>query len=232
MRHSVRLVVFDLAGTTVDDGAQVAEAFTTALRPHGVTLGPDAIAGVRGTSKREAISRLLAPGPDHEDRLIEAYSAFRRHLLAAYASTPVTPVHNAIDLFRRLRRGGTRVALNTGFDRTITEAILDQVGWRRETVDAVICGDDVSAGRPAPYMIFRAMELTGITSVHGVMNVGDTVNDLWAGFHAGVHWNVGVLSGAHDEARLVAAPHTAILPSIATIESLFEEASWSRTPNG
>ena len=222
MTNSVRLVVFDLAGTTVDDGAQVVTAFVTALRPHGVTPGAGEIAAVRGTSKRDAISRLLPPGPNHEDHLTAAYAAFQRELLAAYAKTPVTPIDGALDLFDRLRRGGTRIALNTGFDRKITEAILDQVRWRVHIFDAVICVDDVRAGRPAPYLIFRAMEMTGTTSVHHVMNVGDTVNDLWAGVNAGVKWNVGVLSGAHDEARLAAAPHTAILPSVATIESLFE----------
>ena len=62
MTPPVRLVVFDLAGTTVDDGAQIVDAFTAALHPSGVTLGTDDIQRVRGTSKREAISRLLQPG--------------------------------------------------------------------------------------------------------------------------------------------------------------------------
>ena len=105
MTNSVRLVVFDLAGTTVDDGAQVVTAFVTALRPHGVTPGADEIAAVRGTSKRDAISRLLPPGPNHEDHLTAAYAAFQRELLAAYAKTPVTPIDGALDLFDRLRRG-------------------------------------------------------------------------------------------------------------------------------
>ncbi|EGD56172.1 hypothetical protein SCNU_04926 [Gordonia neofelifaecis NRRL B-59395] len=36
------------------------------------------------------------------------------------------------------------------------------------TFDAVITTDDVPAGRPAPYMIFRAMERCGVASVRGV----------------------------------------------------------------
>ena len=224
MTTSVRLVVFDLAGTTVDDGAHIARAFTATLQSHGVTVSADDIEQVRGASKREAISRLLPAGPDHQGRADRAYSAFRRQLLAAYEHAPVTPVAGASALFERLKRGGRRIALNTGFDRQITEAILCHVDWSHDTFDAVICGDDVPVGRPAPYMIFRAIETTRVACVHEVMAVGDTVNDLWAGFNAGVRWNVGVLSGAHDRTKLQGAPHTAVLPSVATIESLLEGA--------
>ena len=231
MNSPVRLIVCDLAGTTVDDGSQIVHAFTAALDTHGVALSAADLAGVRGTSKREAIATLIPPGPDHEQRVSDAYSAFRRKLLDAYASMPVTPVAGTEALFERLRRGSTRIALNTGFDRQITETILAQVGWSRDTFDAVVCGDDVSAGRPAPYMIFRAIEATGVSSVHDVMNVGDTTNDLWAGFNAGVRWNVGVLSGAHDRIKLQKAPHTDILSSIAALESLWERSAWTHTPN-
>ena len=84
-------------------------------------------------------------------------------------------------------------------------------------MDAVVCGDDVAEGRPAPYMIFRAMELTRTASVHHVANVGDTTLDLLAGHHAGVRWNIGVLSGAHDAARLAGAPHTHLAASVAVL---------------
>ena len=76
--------------------------------------------------------------------------------------------------------------------------LLGRLGWAEGIVDAVVCGDDVTRGRPAPYLIFRAMEATGASSVHKVASVGDTTLDLQAGYNAGVRWNVGVLSGAHD----------------------------------
>lgn len=231
MTTQVRFVVFDLAGTTVNDGAQVVQAFTAALGPHGVTPGAHEIDRVRGASKREALSRLLPAGPDHQGRADRAYSAFRRQLLSAYQSTPVTPMAGASALFERLRRGGTRIALSTGFDRQITEAIFSHVEWSHDTFDAVVCGDDVPVGRPAPYMIFHAMERARVASVHEVMTVGDTVNDLWAGFNAGVRWNVGVLSGAHDRITLQEVPHTDILSSVAALESLLEKSAWTHTRN-
>ena len=76
------------------------------------------------------------------------------------------------------------------------------------------------AGRPAPYLIYRAMELTGTVSVATVANVGDTVLDLGAGANAGVRWNIGVWSGAHDRRALEAAPHTHLCASVADVPAL------------
>ena len=42
----------------------------------------------------------------------------------------------------------------------------------------------------------------------------NTVNDLLAGYRAGVGTLVGVLGGAHTRAELVAAPHTHLVDGI------------------
>jgi phosphonatase-like hydrolase len=121
-----------------------------------------------------------------------------------------------------LREHGVRIAVNTGFDRETTEMLLDALGWGGGFFDAVVCGDDVAQGRPAPYLIFRAMESAGAGNVHRVANVGDTALDLLAAHNAGVRWNIGVLSGAHERAQLEDAPHTHLLPSVAELPSLWD----------
>jgi phosphoglycolate phosphatase-like HAD superfamily hydrolase len=70
-------------------------------------------------------------------------------------------------------------------------------------------------------MIFHAMETVGVESVHNVANIGDTTLDLRAGHNAGVRWNIGVLTGAHDRESLEKEPHTHILPSVAELLSLW-----------
>jgi phosphonatase-like hydrolase len=113
------------------------------------------------------------------------------------------------------------VALNTGFDREITGLLVSSLGWEGEAVDVVVCGDDVGRGRPAPDLIFRAMEAAGVSDARQVMNVGDTVLDLQAGHNAGVRWNVGVLSGAHGREVLEREPHTHLLDSVASLPGLW-----------
>ena len=47
--------------------------------------------------------------------------------------------------------------------------------------------------------------------------MGDTVTDLRAAEAARVGVSIGVLSGAHDRARLSTVPHTVILASAAKV---------------
>jgi phosphonatase-like hydrolase len=215
------LVVFDLAGTTVEDDGQVPAAFAAALRGEGIEVTPGQIRSVRGSSKREALRHFIPSTGDRTDRLDAVYSAFRTELARRYASAGVRAVPGAEAAYLELRRRGVRVALNTGFDRDTTALLLDALGWTAGIVDAVVCGDDVASGRPAPYLIFRAMEATGTHRVRAVANVGDTALDLEAGSNAGVGWNIGVLSGAHDRETLQAAPHTHLIASVSALGSVW-----------
>jgi phosphonatase-like hydrolase len=219
--QDLELVIFDLAGTTVEDHGEVPSAFTAALDEYDIKVTPEQINAVRGSSKRQALLRLIPEGPAQR-RLAEAiYGSFREHLTQRYVSQGVRPVPGAASAFRLLREHHVRVALNTGFDRETTGVLLEALGWNEGTVDAVVCGDDVTQGRPAPYMIFRAMEVTGAGTVHRVANVGDTTLDLQAGYNAGLRWNIGVLTGAHDRRSLEGAPHTHVLSSVAEVPRLW-----------
>lgn len=217
----IRMVVSDIAGTTVHDGGEVAQAFGAALADHGVEASAAQINAVRGASKREAIATLVAPKYGSDAARVEAvYASFKQHLQRLFTST-ARPVDGAPQTFAWLREHGIRLALNTGFDRDITQILLEALKWR-EVADAVICGDDVKQGRPAPYMIFRAMELTGTVDVRTVLNVGDTVSDLQAAHNAGVAVSVGVLSGAHQREQLVREPHTCLIDSVAGLPALWD----------
>lgn len=217
---AIRLVVCDMAGTTVKDGGEVASAFTAALADHGVEASAAQISAVRGASKREAIAALIAPKYGNDLRQVEAvYAAFKTHLQRVF-TREAQPVPGAAETFAWLRERGIQLALNTGFDRDITMLLIDALAWR-ETANAVICNDDVPQGRPAPYMIFRAMELTGTANVRHVLNVGDTVSDLQAAHNAGVAVSVGVLSGAHTREQLAREPHDYLIDSVAGLPGLW-----------
>ena len=219
----VELVIFDLAGTTVKADGQVADAFVAALSQHGLAATPEQLSGVRGSSKREAVLSFVPEGPERERVAAAVYDSFREQLARSYRAGGVEAVDGAESVFRWLRERGVRLALNTGFDREVTALLLDALNWREGIVDAVVCGDDVRRGRPAPYLIFRAMEAAGATDVRRVVNVGDTALDLHAGHNARVGWNVGVLTGAHGRELLERAPHTHLLESVAALPELLRD---------
>lgn len=216
-----RLVVFDLAGTTIEDDGQVPAAFTVALAAHGISATPEQINRVRGASKRQAVLRFVPEGPRQADEAEAIYARFREELAHRYATGGVRPIAGAIDVFQYLRHRGVKVALTTGFDRDTTTLLLSALGWLQDTADAIVCGDDVAHGRPAPDLIFRAMADAGISDTAQVATVGDTTLDLEAGASAGVGWNIGVLSGAHRREALELAPHTHIIDSVADLRWLW-----------
>jgi phosphoglycolate phosphatase-like HAD superfamily hydrolase len=55
----IELVIFDMAGTTVEERGQVHAAFKAAFVEHGLAISSAELSKVRGTSKREAVYNLL-----------------------------------------------------------------------------------------------------------------------------------------------------------------------------
>lgn len=220
MAHGLKLMVFDMAGTTVEDAGQVPKAFNAALAEADIRITDEQLAQIRGASKREAIAELVAGygSPSWQGRAEDVYAAFVRHMAREF-NAGVRALPGAEEAFRFLRAQGVKIALTTGFDRDIARLLLDALGWT-SIADHFACGDDVPRGRPAPYLIFRAMEATGIDSVHEVGTLGDTVLDLQAGYHAGVHLNLGTLSGAHDRRKMEREPHTHLIDSVAELPGL------------
>jgi phosphonatase-like hydrolase len=219
-----RLAVLDMAGTTVAVTDVVPAVMQAAFARFGVQLTTRAIAEVRGRSKRESIHVLLQQSAP---ALYDAILADRIHftfqqLLHERLTAGVRAVPGAEAAITRLRALVGRVVLITGFDRTTTNAILEVLHWGGALVDGVVSADDVKAGRPAPDLIERAMQLTGILNPADVLVAGDTSADLLAAANARAGWIVGVLSGAHTRAELETCPHSVILPSIAELVDWLE----------
>jgi phosphonatase-like hydrolase len=225
--ENIGLVVFDLAGTTIEDSGQVVHAFKTVLSTYGFQLTTEQLQSIRGASKREAIRSLVvseSSGKEGtaEERTNQVFNSFRECLSEIYMKQGVKEVPGVHQTFEWLRGQGIRIALNTGFDRWLTDLILRFIGWNDDLIHSVVCGDDVQHGRPAPDLIFHAMKLAGVLRPDQVANVGDTALDLQAGSNAGVKWNIGVLSGAHKEDHLQKFPHTHLILSIADLPALWE----------
>jgi len=213
------LVVFDMIGTTIQASEKIPQAFVSAFAGEGVQLTSTDVSSVRGKSKREAIQELLlkhAGDKFAEHRSDVVYAAFKAQLLECYRQGPVSAIDGAEETFDWCRSHSIRTSLTTGFDHELAAVLIDKLGWL-ELVDALVCNDDVSAGRPAPDLILAAMSRLKLADVARVASVGDTVSDLEAGANAGTRWNIGVLSGAHSKEQLSAAPHTALIDSVANL---------------
>ncbi|WP_313811308.1 phosphonatase-like hydrolase [Glutamicibacter sp.] len=214
----IELVACDMAGTTIDEHADVYRALANSVKETGVEVSEENLQLWMGAEKREAITNLiLLGGGAADDKLVDAtFDRFRELLLSYYAANPPVALPGVLEAFERLRKQGIKIALTTGFSRDVASVLLAELGWKTgegELLDAVVTADEVAAGRPAPYMIHRAMELTGVRDVARVIAAGDTVNDLQAAANAGVK-AVGVLTGKLGREDLESFEHDVILDGV------------------
>ncbi|TVU66713.1 phosphonatase-like hydrolase [Paenarthrobacter nitroguajacolicus] len=220
----IQLVACDMAGTTIDEHGDVYVALARCVEETGVATTPESVQEWMGADKVEAITALIEAGGGTVDQatVAAAFVRFKELLVEFYDANPPVALDGVEDAFRELRGKGVKVALTTGFSRDVAEPLLERLGWRVDDdslLDAVVCSDDVAAGRPAPHMIHRAMELTGVQDVRAVLAAGDTVNDLAAANNAGVT-AVGVLTGKLGRVDLAAHPHHHILDGVKDIPGL------------
>ena len=222
----VKLVVFDVGGTIIQDNGEVVASFCAALEANGLFATASEIAEFKGASKRDVIRQFVERrcGMEHagnERRIDRTYESFKGELEARLLNGGVKPIPGAAATFEWLKRHNAICATTSGFYRSVAENILRFSGWQ-DTFAANVNSDDVRKGRPAPYMIFRAMEASGVDDVREVLNVGDTPLDIQAGNRAGVLGVIGVLSGVHNEHRLRQESPSHLISSVADLPSLVE----------
>ncbi len=221
-RGGIQLVCLDMAGTTVEDGGAVEQAFVSSLDALGVPDDERAsmLAYVRdtmGTSKIDVFRALFAD----EARAQQANSAFE----AAYEDGigAVRPISGAEQAIEALRAAGVRVALTTGFSARTRDLLLAHLGWT-ELADLALSPADAGRGRPYPDMVLTAVLRLHADSVQAVAVAGDTAADVTAGVRAGASIVCGVLTGSDDRLRLLEAGATHVLGSVAALPGLVADA--------
>lgn len=215
--NKIKLVVFDMAGTTVHDERFVAQALCETLGKHGYTTTVEAANNLMGIPKPVAIAHLIEQaGGKVNGQVAIIHQDFLENMIDFYKNRPgIREIEGATEVFKTLRERGIKVALDTGFSRDITDTIINRLGWNDNNVlDATIASDEVENGRPHPDMIFKLMEQLEISDAQAVAKVGDTPVDLQEGTSAGCKIVIGVLGGAYEKADLEKFEHTALLSSV------------------
>jgi phosphonatase-like hydrolase len=221
---NIELVVFDLAGTTVNDDDGVNRCVRAALEQAGLVASREAVNRVMGIPKPQALRTLIVEG-GASGRLLSQLDAihadFVTRMIRFYRTDPsVHEIASASDTFRRLRSAGIKVALDTGFSREVVEVLLDRLGWKDSVVDATVTSDEVPRGRPYPDMILKLMGQLGVKDPRRVAKVGDTPSDLDEGTNAGCGMVVGVTAGSHTADQLRPFQHTHLISTVAELPAL------------
>jgi phosphoglycolate phosphatase len=209
---TIELICFDMAGTTVNDGGLVLEAFRRTIDELGV-VGDDAVKAeeyvveTMGQSKIEVFTVLF------DERAHDANDAFERHFVSAANEVGVVEVSGARKTVETLQGRGFAVALTTGFSPATREALIEILGWS-DLFTLRVSPADAGRGRPAPDMLLLCALKSRVSAVQTIMVVGDTSSDMQAGRRAGVGQCVGVLTGTDDELRLLANGADVVVDSV------------------
>lgn len=221
----IKLAVFDMAGTTVNEDNVVYKTVRAALAKAGVEVSLDTVLEFgAGKEKYKAIADILEETKANRDFEVDAkavHTDFKEMLKEAYANLEVTSYDGVEELFKVLQAHGVKVVLNTGYDFKTAQSLLDKLGWKvGEQIDGLVTADDVEIGRPSSEMIDKAMELFNITDTEHVLKAGDSQIDIEEGKNANCGITVGVLTGAQTREQLEKANPTLILNTLDALEGI------------
>lgn len=222
------MVVFDMAGTTVNENNVVYKSLQKAINNlgHNFTLETVLLNG-GGKEKLQAVKDILSPVYSSEEELNKdakiAFEEFLSILKVAYSDLAVSTYEGTEELFSFLRSKGVKVVLNTGYNQKTALTLLKKLSWEEgKDIDLLVTADDVTKSRPAPDMILVAMEKLAISDPKEVVKIGDSIVDIEEGKSAGCGLTYGVTTGAQTREQLLTGNPDGIIDSLSEIKELIE----------
>ncbi len=205
----IKMVVFDMAGTTVDENMVVYKTLQKAINAEGYDFTMEQVLEQgAGKEKMDAIKSILKVYAQKQDELLadRIYKNFIALLEAAYDTLEVLPQENAGEVFQALKERNILVVLNTGYNEKTAMSLVAKIGWKKGVeFDGLVTATNVKHSRPAPDMILLAMDQFGIGDAREVVKVGDSIIDIEEGRNAGCLLNIGITTGAHTMEQLQTA---------------------------
>ena len=224
----IKMVVFDMAGTILNEDNVVYKTLQKAINEKGFDLSLDQVlAEGAGKEKLQAIKSILSVCARKKDESLahEIYDRFVLYLKEAYKTLEILPQDNAEEVFGKLKEMGILVVFNTGYNTETAQSLLTRLGWEKGVqYDDLVTASDVDNNRPDPDMIWLAMERYEITDAHEVAKVGDSIIDIEEGKNAGCSLTVGITAGAHTFEQLRSAKPDHIINKLPELLPLLSPA--------
>jgi phosphonoacetaldehyde hydrolase len=202
-RGKVVAVILDWAGTTIDFGSCApASVFVEIFRRRGIDVIPEQARGPMGMAKREHIATLVRMeeiacqwksrfgrfADDHDvESMYQQFLPLQKETLRAHGDL----IPGTVDAVSACRKLGIKIGSTTGYTAELMEVVSQAAREQGYEPDTVVCSDDVTEGRPAPWMCMIAAMRLRVYPPPALVVVDDTTVGIQAGRHAGT-WTVGV----------------------------------------
>ena len=208
-RGKIKAVIFDWAGTVIDYGSRApAGVFVEVFKRHGVEISLAEARGPMGMEKRAHIAAIAAMtgvgerwqkangralGDADVDQMYDEFLPLQIACLPSYSEL----IPGALDVVAACRARGIKVGTSTGYSRRLMDVVEVEARRRGFVPDAIVCADDVPAGRPAPWMCFENMKRLGVWPAEACVKVDDTLPGIEAGLNAGM-WSIGIVRTGNE----------------------------------
>lgn len=192
----LRAVIFDFDGVILDSEPQHHESFRRLFERHHVAFSetPDDFTGI---GARDNIRRVYQKaGMNLDEEKIETLNHERDLLyLGVMKETGIRTLPGAKELIKSLKSEGIRIALASSTNSSILAQILPQIGLE-DAFDAVVGGDQVQKGKPAPDIFLLAAKKSGVAPKECLV-----IEDANAGLQAAKAAGMRVLMVRNDRIR-------------------------------
>lgn len=182
-------VIFDWDGVVIDSSAEHERAWEILAEEISQPLPDGHFKRGFGKKNEVIIPEILGwtKNPAGIEKLAARKEAIYRDLVCQRG---VQILPGARELLVALRNGGIPRAIGSSTPRQNLEAIFAATGLR-EFFDAVVCGDDVSHGKPAPDVFLLAAQKLGLAPADCLV-----IEDAHAGIEAAHRAGIPVLAVA------------------------------------
>ena len=222
--HTIKLAVFDMAGTVVNEDNVVYKTLQKAINERGFQLTLDfVLEHGAGKEKHQAIKDIIKADIGSVDAEMAAsiFEDFKVLLNEAYHKLEVGSYEGVEQMLLSLKENGIKVALNTGYDSKTAHLLLNKMHWTKgKQYDVLVTADDVVLGRPNPDMIVEAMMKLNVHDEELVLKAGDSIIDIEEGKNANCGVTIGVTTGAHTRHQLLSANPTHVLDGLTELRQL------------
>ncbi|MFN3309228.1 MAG: phosphonoacetaldehyde hydrolase [Anaerolineales bacterium] len=206
-RGPLKAVILDWAGTTIDFGSFAPVAvFLRLFERQGISVSKEDVRSGMGLMKKDHLRRILnrpavaeawqqmhgtPPSEADVERLFAEFASLQIEILRHYA----LPIRGLAETLADLSRRKVKIGSTTGYLREMMDIIVPEAEKHGYKPHALVCPDEVPAGRPYPWMIYQNLIQLQVYPAEAAVKVGDTLPDIEEGLNAGL-WTVGLaLSG-------------------------------------